>query len=140
MPQPWFPDYEAFKKVFEKYPVTENTILIGHSCGSAFLVRWLGESKRKIHKLILVAPWKVTKHSDIYRKRFYGYKVDEAIKSHVDKIIMFTADNEDKIGKNALKIFHSSLGGKIIELKRMGHFCLEDMGTEEFPELLKEVI
>ena len=91
MPSPWHPDYETFKKVFEKYPVTKNTILIGHSCGSAFLVRWLGESKRKINKLILVAPWKITEQTDQYRKLFYGYKVDETIKSRVKKIVMFTS-------------------------------------------------
>jgi len=56
MPSPREPDYEKFKRTFEKYYINENTILIGHSCGCAFLVRWLGETKMKIFKLILVAP------------------------------------------------------------------------------------
>ena len=51
MPSPWKPDYNAFKAEFEKYPVSENTILIGHSCGCAFLVRWLGETKKSVRKL-----------------------------------------------------------------------------------------
>lgn len=140
IPKPWHPNYEAFKKEFEKCSVTEYTILIGHSCGSSFLIRWLGESKRKINKLVLVAPWKVTEHTDQYRKRFYDYKVDETIKSRVNEIIMFTADNEQRVGKDALKIFHTSLGGKIIELPGRGHYTLEDMRTEEFPELLAEII
>src|SRR3989344_146874 len=54
MPRAWEPNYETFKKEFEKNKVTENTILIGHSCGCAFLVRWLGETKQRINKLILV--------------------------------------------------------------------------------------
>ena len=37
MPRPWMPDYSAFKTEFEKYHVSKNTILIGHSCGCAFL-------------------------------------------------------------------------------------------------------
>ena len=45
MPEPWAPNYEAFKKKFETLDVLENTVLVGHSCGCAFLVRWLGESK-----------------------------------------------------------------------------------------------
>src|SRR3990172_5435151 len=57
MPQPWYPDYGKFKKEFEKYKVDNDTILIGHSCGTAFLVHWLGETKQKISKLIMVAPW-----------------------------------------------------------------------------------
>jgi predicted alpha/beta hydrolase family esterase len=36
MPEPWRLSYEAFKKEFEKYKVTANTMLIGHSCGCAF--------------------------------------------------------------------------------------------------------
>lgn len=39
MPKPWHPDYKAFKKKFEKCEVTDNSVLIGHSCGCAFLVR-----------------------------------------------------------------------------------------------------
>jgi uncharacterized protein len=140
MPKPWHPNYEAFKKEFEKYKVTNNTILIGHSCGCAFLVRWLGETKRRIKKLILVAPWKISNGGDKFRKLFYKYPVDKTIKERVEEVIMFTADNEKEDGKNSLNIFHKALGGRIIELKRMGHFCFEDMKTEEFPELLKEVI
>jgi len=64
MPEPWEPKYESFKQEFEKYDVNENTILIGHSCGCAFLVRWLGETKQKVKKLILVAPWKVAEEGN----------------------------------------------------------------------------
>ena len=140
MPYAWYPDYQKFKKKFEKYKVTKNTILIGHSCGCAFLVRWLGETKRRIKKLILVAPWKISDGEVKFRKLFYGYPVDKTIKERVEEVIMFTADNERKDGKKSLDIFHKDLGGKIIELKGRGHFCFEDMGTEEFPELLKEAI
>jgi hypothetical protein len=43
-------------------------------------------------------------------------------------------------GKKSLKIFHDALGGKIIELQGRGHYTIGDMGTEKFPELLKEII
>ena len=140
MSDPWEPNYQKFKTEFEKYDVGENTILVGHSCGSAFLVRWLGETKRKIFKLILVAPWKIPDKDDKFRKEFYTYPIDESIKSRVDKIVMFTADDEEDEGKKSLKIFHQSLGGEVIELKGRGHYTLGDMGTEEFPELLKIIL
>ncbi len=140
MPTPWTPDYNAFKKEFEKYSVSENTILIGHSCGCAFLVRWLGESKQKIKELILVAPWKIPKENDPIREKFYIYPIDETIKSRVEEIVMFTADDETENGKKSLKLYHDILGGKIIELKGHGHYILKHMGTEEFPELLEEVM
>jgi uncharacterized protein len=139
MPSPWEPDYVKFKRTFEEYTVDENTILIGHSCGCAFLVRWLGETKRKIFKLILVAPWKIPDKDDEHRKEFYLYPIDETIKERVEEIVMFTADDEEDDGKESVKIFHKSLGGKVIELKGRGHYCLDDMGTEKFPELLKAI-
>ncbi len=140
MPIPWEPDYEKFKKEFEKYEITENTILIGHSCGCAFLVRWLGETKQKIFKLILVAPWKIPDKNDKFRKAFYDYHIDETIKSRAKEIIMFTADDEEKDGKESLKIFHEALGGQVIELKGHGHYTIDDMGTIEFPELIESVL
>ncbi|OHA16365.1 MAG: hypothetical protein A3G52_04445 [Candidatus Taylorbacteria bacterium RIFCSPLOWO2_12_FULL_43_20] len=140
MPDPWEPNYRKFKAEFEKYEVNENTILIGHSCGSAFLVRWLGETGRKIFKLILVAPWKIPDKDDEFRKEFYTYPVDEEIKSRIGEIVMFTADDEEDEGKESLKILHQSLGGTIIELKGCGHYTFIDMGTEEFPELLEIIV
>jgi len=140
MPSPWKPDYEKFKSEFKKYNVDENTTLIGHSCGCAFLVRWLGETKRKILKLILVAPWKINDKGDEFREKFYTYEIDKDIKNRINKIIMFTSDDEENEGKESLKIFHDALGGKIINLKSHGHYTLNDMGTEEFPELLKVII
>lgn len=142
MPDPWEPIYENYKKEFEKYSISENTILVGHSCGCAFLVHWLGETKTRIKKLILVAPWKIAYgESEIResREKYYGFPIDETIKSRVNEIIMFTADDEEDGGKKSLEIYHKCLGGKIIELKGRGHYTQRHMGTVEFPELLKEI-
>ncbi|TSC81505.1 MAG: hypothetical protein G01um101419_809 [Parcubacteria group bacterium Gr01-1014_19] len=140
MPNPWAPVYEDYKKEFEKYHVSENTILVGHSCGCAFLVRWLGETKQKVKKLILVAPWKIANGSDKFRQEFYDYPIDKTIKSRVDEIIMFTADDEDEDGKKSLKMYHDVLGGKIINLPNHGHYIDEDMGTDKFPELRDAIL
>ena len=115
-------------------------IISGWEIKSAFLVRWLGESKQKIHKLILVAPWKIADKQDEFRPAFYNNPIDETIKSRVKKIMMFTADDEKEDGKKSLKIFHDALGGAIIELQGRGHYIMEDMGTEEFPELLQAIL
>ncbi len=138
MPEPWEPDYEKFRKEFEKNKVTKDTILIGHSCGCAFLVRWLGDTGKKINKLILVAPWKIP--SNEIKRRFYEYPIDITIKERVKEIIMFTADDEEEDGKKSLKIYYDALGGKIIDLKGRGHYTFNDMKTEEFPELIEAVL
>ena len=140
MPDPWEPNYNKFKATFEKCKVTEDIILVGHSCGCSFLVRWLGETKQKVNKLILVAPWKISGKEDKNKKAFYEYAIDASIKSRVNGIVMFTADDEQEDGKRGLAMFHDTLGGKVIELKNHGHYTIGDMGTEEFPELLEEVL
>jgi len=128
--------YEHFKAEFEKYPVNESTILIGHSCGGAFLVRWLGDTKQKINTLILVAPWKIPDPDKVGRDVYYEFPIDETIKERVGRIVMFTADDEEEDGKKSVKMFHEALGGDLIELPGRVHFTMDSMGTDEFPELL----
>jgi len=140
MPNPWSPNYESWKNEFDKLQINEGTILIGHSCGSAFLVRYLGNTKKKVKKLILVAPWKIPDENNEIKKKFYNYPIDNSVKTQVDDIIIFTSDNEEEEGKESVEIFQKALNGKLIELKNHGHFTLEDMGTEKFPELLEEVL
>ncbi len=140
MPDPWSPSYEKFKAEFEKQEVNEDTILIGHSCGTTFLLRWLGESKKKVAKFILVAPWAVPDEDDEARRLFYTHPIDPSIKDRVGEITLFTANDEDPDGIRSLKIIHDVIGGKIIELSGHGHYTLGDMGTEEFPELIEQVV
>lgn len=139
MPEPWAPVYKAFREEFEKLTVNEDTILIGHSCGCAFLVRWLGDSKQKINKLILVAPWKVASVGNETKEAFYDYPIDQTIRDRVNQIVMFTSNDEDPRGKDSLKMYYEGFGGKIIELQDQGHYIVEHMGTEEFPELLEVI-
>lgn len=140
LPRPWSPDYQAFKAAFEQYEVDRSTVLVGHSCGAAFLVRWLGETKHRVAKLILVAPWKIPDPGDAGRRAFYEYPIDKGIRSRVDEIVMFTADDEEPDGKESLRIFHRALGGTVVELPGRGHYTLGDMKTEEFPELLERIV
>lgn len=143
MPEPWAPSYEAYKEAIERLDIGEDTVLVGHSCGSAFLVHWLGETKRKIAKLILVAPWKVvtSEHAaDQLRKIFYGFEIDVDIRNRVGEIVMFTSDDEEADGKESLRMFHEALGGIVISLPNHGHYTQGDMGTVEFPELLEAVL
>ena len=139
MPNPWEPQYKEYKKEFERLEVNHNTVLIGHSRGCAFLVRWLGDSRQKIKKLILVAPWKVAEEGHEFKKKFYDFDVDSSIRENIDEIVIFTADDEEEDGKKSLEIYKKALGGKIIELKNRGHYTLDEMGTEEFQELIKEI-
>ncbi len=147
MPEPWEPDYNKFKEVFDKLEINEESILVGHSCGCAFLVRWLGETKNKIKKLILVAPWKFAdkekfENKEILkmRKKFYDYEISDSIKDNVKEVIIFTSNDEEEMGKESARVFNKALGGKIINLEDYGHYCFGDMGTNEFHKLLEKIL
>lgn len=140
MPEPWKQDYKKWKEKFDKLNIDENSILIGQSCGAAFLVRWLGDTRKKIKKLILVAPWKIPHKENGGDKEFYEYKINKCVKSNVGEILIFTSDDEVEDGKKSVKLFEKDIGGKIIELKNHGHYTFNKMRTYEFPELLDEII
>ena len=140
MPTAWEPVYSEWKAVFDQMNITKDTVLIGHSCGCAFLVRWLGDTQRTIATLVLVAPWKIPPKNNMKKKLFYEYSVDSTINQRVKNILIFTADNEVADGKKSAELFHSALGGTIIVLKGRGHYTFDDMGTEAFPEILEELL
>lgn len=140
MPEPWAPSYKRFKKEFEQYFIGEHTILIGHSCGTMFLLRWLADTKQRVDTLILVAPWAIHTGDDHARKKFYGVDIDPEIKARVERIIIFTSDNETPEGKASAAKIHDAIGGSVIELPGRGHYTRRHMGTEKFPELIEEIL
>ena len=140
MPEPWAPEYARYKSTFERLEVNSETMLIGHSCGCSFLVRWLGDTKKKVAKLVLVAPWKIADTGEESKRTFYDFTIDETISARVEEIVMFTSDNEDDVGKRSLQLFRYALKGRIVDLPGRGHYTLEDMGTVEVPELLQAVL
>jgi len=140
MPENWDPKYKDWKNEIEKIKISKDDILVGWSSGGGFLVRWLGETKKKIKKLILVAPAII--HSGEWKSLndLLKFEIDKSVKDNVDEIIIFVSNDESKGIKESVKIFYNTLGGKIIELEGKGHFTGHSMGTNEFPELLEEVL
>ncbi len=140
MPEPWNPTFEIWREEFEKLGIDENTILIGHSCGNAFFTRWLGETKRKVKGLIMVAPWKTPDEEYEGNKReFYEFDFDPSVKERVGSIVIFSSDDEDEQGIIDQKSYHQAFGGQFVVLPNHGHYTKGDMGTEEFPELLEKI-
>ena len=134
LPAPYSPVYEAWKAVFEKFDVNEETILVGHSCGAGFLVRWLSENKIRTGKVVLVAPYLDPKHT--LSTEFFNFEIDTNVPNRVADLSLFVSDDDEdyiQTSVDVLKIKWPEV--KIFEMKNKGHFTLGDMGTREFPEL-----
>lgn len=139
VPNAWQPHYPDWQTEFERFDIADDTILIGHSCGGGFLVRWLSEHKeRRAGKTVLVAPW-----LDPDRARttdFFDFTIDPDLASRTRGLSIFSSDNDmDSVQKSVL-ILRASLNNiKYREFHKYGHFCLADMHTTAFPQLLEEI-
>lgn len=136
MPEAYQPNYEKWKWMFEQFKIDSETILVGHSCGGGFLVRWLSENNVKVGKVVLVAPWLDPDHE--MGNTFFDFQIDEELVNKVEKlVVMYSTDDYSDIidSINILKL--KLKNAQFVEFTNKGHFCLDDLKTEEFPELLE---
>lgn len=135
MPTPHAPKYEEWMRVFDQFSINPETILVGHSCGAGFLLRWLGGHEARIQKLILVAPWldPVKK-----RKGFLDFEINSAIPERAGEIhVLFSVDDPVEGVKESVDMITENLPQTHIHaFDTMGHFTYQGMKTIEFPVLL----
>jgi predicted alpha/beta hydrolase family esterase len=135
MPEPYEPDYQKWKAVFEQFKVNEDTMLVGHSCGGGFLIRWLSENKNlKVGKVALVAPW--LDPDKTLTTDMFDFELDTIFVERTQGTTVFISKERwpdvqatvDRLGKEVVGINIKFIPDK-------GHFTMGDMKTEEFPEL-----
>ena len=91
--------------------------------------------------MILVSPGKSGKARNPSRAKLYGEKTIKSISQYVSEgIVIYTSNDDISSHIIGAKEYEKELPAKVIFLKNHGHYTLEDMGTEEFPELLKEIV
>jgi uncharacterized protein len=139
-PCDWNPIYTEWKKEFEKSIINEDTILVGHSAGCGFLIRWLGESKKKVNKVILVAPAVIQSKKWKFINNLLDFELNKDIIKFVNKTVIFFSDNDSKEILNSVNKLSELFYIKPTKLKNHGHFTFGDMGTDEFPELLDKIL
>lgn len=143
MPEPYAPHYEKWKEIFEQFKVNEDTVLVGHSCGAGFLVRWLSENKVKVGKVVLVAPWTNTEedYSMGIQQTFFKFNIDKDLVSRTAGFkIMYSLDDEKYILDTVDLLKANIKNAEFQEFKDKGHFVFGSMHTEEFPELLNNIV
>ncbi len=139
IPEPYEPVYEKWKKVFEQFPIDEETILVGHSCGGGFLVRWLSENKVRVGKVVLAAPW-----LDLEKELSSGmfdFDIDPEFPSRTAGVtIVYSTDDDDYILGSVAAIKRGAHGVEEVVFTDKGHLTRGDMRSDEFPELLDIIL
>lgn len=140
MPRPWQPDYQSWKQEFERFELSPETILVGHSCGDGFMVRWLSEHKEvKPGVVALVAPW--LDPDKRLKNDFFDFELDPQLAHRAKKFIIVASDNDAPDIKESINRLQEKVPGLIYkELHNMGHFTVMSMPGPEFPQLLKELV
>jgi len=139
MPGFYQPNYEKWKALLDKLSPDENTILVGHSCGGGFLVRWLSENKTKVNKVVLVAPWLDPEH--VIDPNFFKFDIDPNISSRTaGLVLLYSTDDHTEILQSVEKLKSELKNIQIREFHGKGHFVLGSLKSEKFPELLQEIL
>lgn len=138
VPNNWFANYKAWLKEFERYEVTPETILVGHSCGGGFILRWLSEHPDvSVDKVVLAAPWinplKLEDTND-----FFEFTIDPHLADRIKLTVLYSDDDEPGVIETAEIIRETYPKAVVKELHGYGHFY--DDRRMEFPELLSELV
>ncbi len=134
------PLWERWVKEVERFEIGLETILVGHSTGGGFWVRYLSEHKDlKVGKVVLVAPWIDVEQEAPHN--FFQFKLDENIAKRTQGLTIFHSNDDAPEIQSSVKELRAKLTAiKYREFQHYGHFCYEDMNTTEFPELLEECL
>lgn len=140
MPFAYAPEWNTWKKEFERFEITKETVLVGHSNGGGFLVRWLSDNPGiRVAKLVLVAP--SFNENEYVNNNFFKFTLDPKIGKRVGKIIILNGLKDSKSVHDSVKIIMDNIKGiKLVEFPQNTHFTTEDMKGEKFPKLLKEIL
>lgn len=137
----WKAPYEQWKRELDKIQIDENTVLVGLSAGGYAILRYLGESGKRVKKVILVAPGSRHAATDAdplpSKDEFYGFEITSDINRQIRDGVTVLVSNDSLEILRSVEMYKSVLGAKEITLENVGHFSFL---IKELPELLQEIV
>ncbi len=149
-PRSWFINYQDWVNIIEKINIDKNTVIIWHSFGVAFAVRWLWETNIKIKKLVCICGTKFINEKKLLDTQLgdciknmqdiYDFEINPILKENIWEKIYFIWSEEKERTIRSMRLYQEKLGWwKWIEVPWKSHFTKWIDWTVEFPELLKEL-
>jgi predicted alpha/beta hydrolase family esterase len=134
-------NWKVWSYEVERFDITSETILVGHSTGAGFFIKYLSiHPDIKVGKVVLVAPWLDPYHNKT-KNFFDDFEIDTDLVSRTKGVTIFYSDNDQESVQKTVSIIRAKIKGlKFKEFYNYGHFCYNDMKTNKFPELLEEII
>jgi predicted alpha/beta hydrolase family esterase len=137
IPFPWKPEYALWQQEFERFDITPETILVGHSCGAGFLVRWLSEhSEVRVGKVILIAPW-IDPDRTGDTGNFFDFTFDPQLSTRTEKMIVYNSNDDFPNAQISAKMITDAIPGAVLRnFEKYGHFT----EITEFLDLREELL
>lgn len=134
-------DWAGWTKEVERFDIGPETILVGHSTGAGYFVKYLSiHPEIHVGKVVLVAPW-IDPHARHTKNFFDDFTIDPQLVSRTQGVTIFASDNDEDDVMESEQIIKRALPETKFRLfPGHGHFTMRYMQTAEFPELLHEII
>jgi len=141
VPRSFDRNWKVWQKEVERFDIGPETILVGHSTGAGFWIKYLSIHKKlKVDKVVLVAPW-LDPDREHTKNFFDDFEIDPKFPSRTKGVTIFNSDNDQASVQKTVQIVRDQVADiKYKEFHNYGHFCFEDLKTQEFPELLAEIL
>jgi predicted alpha/beta hydrolase family esterase len=139
IPFAYEPGWELWKNEVERYDIGPETIIVGHSRGGDFWLRWLSENRdKKVGKVVLVAPSVGYLTDD---DNYFGYyEIDSELADRTQGVYLFASDNDSQQMIESADEIKEKMNDVTYREFHYGHFTLSGIGKPEFPELLDELL
>lgn len=140
MPRPFEPVYAQWAFTLDNIRLDADTIMVGHSCGGGFILRYLSERKLSVRGIALVAPWLDPGHTKT--ADFFAFIPDPQLLSRIQHAHMLhsTDDPAQGIAESVKTIQTWYPAMRVHTAHHKGHYTIEEMKTPEFPELLSIIL
>ena len=122
--------YDEWAEIMNGQKIDSDTILIGHSAGGGFILKYMAlHPELKVRQILLVAPWVDTGHVNSFYKNFDMHNIAQQTISGIDLLV---SDNDsEEMKKSFDKIIADIPSIRTHVFSGYGHFVLP-----ELPEIL----
>ena len=139
IPFAYEPDWDRWVKEVERFEIKADTILVGHSTGAGFWVRYLSEHKElSVDKVVLVAPWIDVEQED--PNNFFKFEIDPNLVKRTKGLVIFHSTDDVPEIQSAVARLKTLPGIDYREFTGRGHFTHKYMPDDTFPELLEVLV
>lgn len=133
---------QVFAATCGKY-IHANSILVGHSLGAAFLLRWLEQSHQKIHTSILAGAFigevGISKFDTINQSFFTTPFNWQRIQKQCEQFYCFHGSNDPYVPRKNFDFIASQLAARKIMIANGGHLNAA-AGYTTFPHVLELIL